>query len=512
MWLVSLLLIALGASLTFAFAPFNAWWIPFIVFPIWFFIQARSNKHAFKLAWFFSFGYFAAGVSWIHVSIAEHGGLPLIVSVAMMALLSAYLALFPALSVYLCKRFFAKHLWPLTLPFIWLIFEWCRANFLTGFPWLSIGYSQINGPLSAWIPIVGEVGLSAILILITVNLGVSLRFSRENATLRLHGLQSIIVALTFCVSGLVLNNISWSQLSGETKKVTMVQGNIEQTIRWVPEQDRPTMQKYWNLSEPHWNSDLIIWPEAAIPKLEIAATPFLELVDEKASETDTALITGIVDFNYDAKIAYNNLIGLGNDELEQNSIPYRYGHENRFSKHHLLPIGEFVPFESVLRALAPIFDLPMSSFSRGDYVQANLKANGMLLAPAICFEIAFPNQIRANLNQETDAIITVSNDAWFGDSHGPHQHLEIAQMRAKEFGLPIFRSTNTGVTAFIDHNGAILSVAPQFEDSVLTQNVQLVKGFTPYRMLGNVPSYLFFFVLFILGVIIHRKIRTKNNK
>jgi apolipoprotein N-acyltransferase len=291
------------------------------------------------------------------------------------------------------------------------------------------------------------------------------------------------------------------------KRVSMVQGNIEQTIRWVPEQDSPTMQKYLDLSSEHWNADLIIWPEAAIPKLEIAATAFLEFVDDKAAETNTALITGIVDVNYNTEKIYNNLISLGNDELSQNTIPYAYGHKNRFAKHHLLPIGEFVPFESILRTLAPIFDLPMSSFTRGSYVQANLLANGIKLAPAICFEIAFPNQIRANLNDDTDAIITVSNDAWFGNSHGPHQHLEIAQMRAKEFGLPVLRSTNTGVTAFVDHKGMISAIAPQFEDTVLTHDILLVTGTTPYRELGNLPAYVFFLVLFIIGTLLQRKIK-----
>ncbi len=378
---------------------------------------------------------------------------------------------------------------------------------MTGFPWLSIGYSQLKGPLSGWIPIIGEIGVSAVLILITVNLGLTLRLIQAHTSWRIKGLQTIIVGVIFCVSGLVLNSINWTQPSGEIKRVSMVQGNIEQTIRWVPEQDDPTMGKYWDLSSEHWNSDLIIWPEAAIPKLEIAATDFLELIDKKATETNTALITGIVDVNYSTEKIYNNLISLGNDKLSQNTIPYAYGHKNRFAKHHLLPIGEFVPFESILRTLAPIFDLPMSSFTRGSYVQANLLANGMKLTPAICFEIAFPNQVRANLNDDTDAIITVSNDAWFGNSHGPHQHLEIAQMRAKEFGLPVLRSTNTGVTAFVDHKGAISAIAPQFEDIVLTQDVLLVTGKTPYRELGNFPAYLFFLLLFIIGIFFQRKIK-----
>ena len=495
------MLVILGASLTFAFAPFSAWWLPFLVLPIWFLVQSQQTKHSFTLAWSFSFGYFAAGISWIHVSISVHGGLPLIASIGMMSVLCAYLALFPALAMYLTNRFFNRQLWPLTLPLFWLILEFARANFMTGFPWLSIGYSQLNGPLSGWIPLIGEIGVSAILVLITVNLGLMLNQFQTTKRLANNQLQAIFVGIILCISGLVLDSVDWTQESGEIKRVSMVQGNIEQTIRWVPEQDRPTMQKYWNLTSEHWDSDLIIWPEAAIPKLEIAATDFLELLDEKATQTNTALITGIVDVNYNTKKIYNNLLSLGNDELNKNTLPYKYGHTNRFAKHHLLPIGEFVPFESILRKLAPIFDLPMSSFTRGSYVQTNLLANGMTLAPAICFEIAFPSQIRANLNDNTDAIVTVSNDAWFGDSHGPHQHLEIAQMRAKEFGLPVLRSTNTGVTAFIDHKGKISALAPQFKDTVLSADVLLVTGKTPYRELGNWPVYLFFLILFVIALL-----------
>jgi apolipoprotein N-acyltransferase len=264
------------------------------------------------------------------------------------------------------------------------------------------------------------------------------------------------------------------------------------------------MNKYRELTQAHWSSDIVIWPEAAIPKLEIASKGFLSELDELANNTNTALITGIVDYNYETGDIYNNLLAIGNDQANENSIPYRYGHNNRFSKHHLLPIGEFVPFQSILREIAPIFDLPMSSFTRGDFVQRNLIANGLYLAPAICFEIAFPSQISANLSEQTDAIITVSNDAWFGNSHGPHQHLEIAQMRAKEFGLPVLRATNNGLTAFIDHNGKIMQQAEQFAATTITESIPLVTGMTPYRSYGNIPSYLIFGLLFVSGLFLQR--------
>jgi apolipoprotein N-acyltransferase len=501
----ALILVVLGASNTLAFSPFNWWWLPFLSFSLWFYLQSRSEDKHFALAWCFGFGYFGAGISWVHVSIAEHGGLPLIASVGMMMLLCGYLAIFPAITLWLSNKFMKRAAWPLALPFLWLVLEWCRAHFLTGFPWLSIGYSQLYSPLQGWLPVIGEIGVSALFILITVSIGQNLRVQKIGKSWQLSGLRSLFILAIAMISGAVLNQNEWATPRGQSTEVTMVQGNIAQTMRWVPEQDRPTMNKYRELTQAHWSSDIVIWPEAAIPKLEVATKGFLRELDEQANGTNTALITGIVDYNYETGKIYNSLLALGNDLRNENTIPYRYGHNNRFSKHHLLPIGEFVPFESILREIAPIFDLPMSSFTRGDFVQRNLAANGTNLAPAICFEIAFPKQISANLTEQTDAIITVSNDAWFGNSHGPHQHLEIAQMRAKEFGLPVLRATNNGLTAFIDHKGKITQQAEQFAATTITETISLVSGKTPYRMFGNIPTYFVFGLLFVSGLFLQRK-------
>jgi apolipoprotein N-acyltransferase len=307
------------------------------------------------------------------------------------------------------------------------------------------------------------------------------------------------------VSGFALNQYQWAKPTGESARIAMVQGNIEQALRWTPEQDQPTMDKYKTMTADHWDNDVIIWPEAAIPKLEPVATDYLSEMDNIAARTNTGLITGIVNYNFETREAYNNLIALGQryqddkDEGKTSRGHYHYFHANRFAKHHLLPIGEFIPFEDWIRGLAPIFDLPMSSFSRGDYQQVNLEAKGYHFAPAICFEIAFPRQISANLYHNTDFIITVSNDAWFGGSHGPAQHLEIAQVRAKEFGLPVLRATNNGITAFIDHRGQIQSRLPQFETAVLNDIIQQVKGYTPYRTFGDWPAWCLSLVIFCIA-------------
>nr|WP_306305324.1 apolipoprotein N-acyltransferase [Glaciecola sp. KUL10] len=480
-----------GASLTFAFAPFDHWWLAFLVLPISIFIIKISKHSGFKHGFCFALGYFGVGISWVHVSIADFGGLPLIGSIALMLLLCGYLALYPAVVFMLLKRYVKIQHWPIVLPLLWLIMEWLRARFLTGFPWLSIGYSQLEGPLNGLFPVVGEIGVSTILVCLSASLALGL------VRKRIH--YSIILCTVVLATSYSIQNIDWVTVD-KTKnaKVTMVQGNIPQSLRWTPEQDIPTMQKYLTMTEEHWDSDLIIWPEAAIPKLEPIASEFIDLLDRRATSEHAALITGIVNYQFETERVYNNLIALGLDTKTQNTIPYRYMHSNRFAKHHLLPIGEFVPFESFLRGLAPIFDLPMSSFTRGDYQQHNLKVKGFNLTPAICFEIVFPAQIAANLYDDTDAIITVSNDAWFGDSHGPHQHLQIAQVRAREFGLPVFRATNNGVTAFVDHKGEISKIAPQFKDATLTNSVTFVEGKTPYRIYGDYPTWLFFVFLNLL--------------
>lgn len=457
--------------------------LPLAIFAI------QKNKHSgFKLGFSFGLGYFGAGISWVHVSIAEFGGLPLIGSLGLMLLLCGYLALYPAIVFLLLKRYVSALYWPIVMPLLWLIMEWLRTRVLTGFPWLSIGYSQLEGPLNGLFPIIGEIGVSALIICLSSSLALGILLKKIHFPIMLN-----VLVLTVSI---VIKNVQWVDINKENPiKVTMIQGNIPQSLRWTPEQDIPTMQKYLRMTEAHWDSDLIIWPEAAIPKLEPIASEFIGLLDRRATEEQTALVTGIVNYQFETERVFNNLIALGLDTPTRNTIPYRYMHSNRFAKHHLLPIGEFVPFESFLRDVAPIFDLPMSSFTRGDYQQHNLKVKGYNLAPAICFEIVFPAQIAANLYDNTHAIITVSNDAWFGDSHGPHQHLQIAQVRAREFGLPVFRATNNGVTAFVDHLGEIVEIAPQFKDVTLTHKVSFVEGKTPYRIFGDYPTWLFFILL-----------------
>lgn len=506
----------LGLVLVFAYAPYGQYWLMFIALPLWFkLLDKTTAKTAAGIGFFFAFGWFASGISWVHVSIELFGGMPLVVSLLLMLLLCLYLAIYPALACYLAARLSKnRQLNLLLLPATWTLAEYLRNTLLTGFPWLSLGYSQIDSPLRFIAPIFGEVGITFFILVISIALYYLVWPSKKIVQVR--------ACLTLFVAGLalvLLPRVQWLTPSGESLKTALVQGNIEQELKWQPEQEWPTLVKYLNLTKQHLNSDIIVWPESAIPALEPRVQDFLTTLDELAYQNDSAIITGVLNYNYQRKQYFNGLVTVGqtntkaqlssqNTELtnRQNQVgSYSYNHDNRFYKYHLLPIGEFVPFEDWLRPLAPFFNLPMSSFSRGDYVQNNLLAKGQHVLPLICFEIAFPEQLAANFTEQTSVLLTVSNDAWFADSHGPHQHMEIARMRALEFGRPLLRSTNTGITASVDAYGQFIDRLPQFEQGVLVSHIELVTGNTPFSRWQKYPVFILSLLLFISIVVIERK-------
>jgi len=505
-----------GLSLVFAYAPFSQWWLVFIVLPLWFCHLGKQTDHlaniedtsknkaknhrkaVTKHGFIFALGWFASGISWVHVSIDQFGGMPLIISLLLMLLLCCYLALYPALALYIVSRLSPKkqlNLW--LIPGVWLVTEYLRGVVLTGFPWLSLGYSQIGGLLSSLAPIIGEVGITATVLLICVTISKIITSHSKKTAI------SVLACIIFLT--LLAQQQTWLTPSDKTIKVALVQGNIKQEMKWQAEQQWPTMLKYLDLTRVNYDADLIVWPESAIPAIESLSTSqeFLDMANRSANLNNSAIITGIINYNFESKEYFNSLIVLGNKHNDEQQGAYYYNNRNRYYKNHLLPIGEFVPFADLLRPLAPFFNLPMSSFTRGNYVQNNLIANDLNILPLICFEIAFAEQLAANFTDETNILLTVSNDAWFGNSHGPHQHMEIARMRALEFGRPLLRSTNNGVTAITDHLGNIQAQAPQFEQYVLKAEVNLVTGKTPYSQHWQLIHLLLPLLLIFIPLLTH---------
>ncbi|MGL5490633.1 MAG: apolipoprotein N-acyltransferase, partial [Shewanella sp.] len=411
-----------------------------------------------------------------------------------------YLALYPALTglgLAWFTRTNSHSLWRnlLLFPALWTLTEWARGWVMTGFPWIWAGYSQTEGPLKALASIIGALGLSFIIAMIAGAL--ALCFSKRYKSLL------ILLPIT-AVAAWVAPKLSQIQHTGESVKVALVQGNIPQSMKWEPEALWPTLLKYMDLSREHFDADIIVWPEAAIPAPESMVQDFLDNANKVANLNHTSIITGII--SRQQEDFYNSLIVLGNhNQKQQDSPDYESDGSNQFKKHHLLPIGEFVPFQALLRPIAPFFNLPMSSFARGDYQQPNLSALGHKVAPAICYEIAFPEQLRDSVNLGTDLLLTVSNDAWFGTSNGPLQHMEIAQMRAIELGRPLVRATNNGVTAVVDEHGNITAALPQFETGVLSATIPLVTGQTWFAKIGQTPLLILCGALLLVGFIRRQK-------
>ncbi|RLV60129.1 apolipoprotein N-acyltransferase [Parashewanella curva] len=489
-----------GASCTLSFAPYDLWGVLPVAFAISLYLgRTLGAKQGFKHWLSFGFGYFAVGISWVHVSMAEFGGIPLIASMLLMALLALYLALFPAFAGYLSRQICKDNHWQhdvLLFPALWVLMEWARGWVLTGFPWLWAGYSQTQGPLSPVAAGFGAIGLS--LLLVTLAGALAQLFQKRWQAIAVYTpllLVLIVIAPKF-------SNVT---PTGSNMKVAMIQGNIPQSTKWQPEMLWPTLLKYMDLSRNNYDADVIIWPEGAIPAPEYKVSDFLANANQSANLNDSAIVTGIIS-QTGPQTFYNSLVVLGNTRKKhQANGDYTPHSDNEYRKHHLLPIGEFVPFESILRPIAPLFDLPMSSFTRGSYVQPDLLALGYHITPAICFEITFPEQVRNNLKANSDVILTVSNDAWFGTSIGPLQHMQIAQMRAIELGKPVLRATNNGVTAVVNPKGKITEQLPQFKTGILRANVPLMKGETLFYKLGQLPVLLLCGLVVAIGFVYSRK-------
>jgi apolipoprotein N-acyltransferase len=462
-----------GAVLPLAFAPFR--WFPLaVISPAILFLtfQSITPRRALWRGWLFSLGLFGVGVSWVQISVHQFGLPVLAFSVSITALFVAFLALFPALTGYLANRYFPENSairMQLVLPALWVLMEWVRGWFLTGFPWLNLGYSQIHSPLAGLAPIAGVYGVSLAAALSAGLLSyLCLNRRRVWRLALLAGLWAM---------GWLAAQVSWTTASPVTIRAVLIQGNVGIADKWLPEQRATTLDQYLLLTEPHWGSaQLIVWPETAIPAFYSEVKHFIAALQRRAEETETTLLTGIPFRNQTMGEYYNSVIELGADP-------------GIYHKQHLVPFGEFMPFAPVFGAVLDFLDIPMSSFSRGNGDQQLLRVAGQAVGVSICYEDAFGEEVIKAL-PEAQFLVNVSNDAWFGHSIAPHQHLEIAQMRALETGRYLLRSTNTGISAVISPSGKVIARSPQFQPHALTAEIHPHRGATPYARFGNTPVVL----------------------
>jgi len=486
-----------GALTPLSLAPVNLWLMA-IVSPtlLALLLYKRSARHSLQLSISFGLGLFGVGASWVYVSIHDFGYAPVWLAALLTALFAAGLALIFALPFYVLGKLKPSSNGQYTLTFaaLWVLGEWSRSWLLTGFPWLFSGYSQLQTPLAGWAPTGGVFTVS----LVTLLSAASLTYCLTEVQRR-RQLLALTLASTLWLGGLGLQQLSWTQPSGDDKQVALIQANIPQEKKWQPSFLQPTLERYQKLSADSWDSDWIIWPEAALPLLYHRALPFLEEMHKQASRTNTALITGILydDVRDGRPVYYNSVIGLG----RATGVTH---------KTRLVPFGEYVPLEKWLRGLIQFFDLPASMITPGHPEQFGLQVGSERLAAAICYEIVYPDLVAASA-RHSSVILTISNDAWFGRSWGPLQHLQMAQMRALETGRYVIRGTNNGVSAIIGPDGKLRQSSQQFVQQVLRGKITPMQGQTPFMMTGSTPVIGLCFLLLVLEALPMTKYNPKHN-
>ncbi|MGI9293399.1 MAG: apolipoprotein N-acyltransferase [Pseudomonadales bacterium] len=473
-WLQSLLAICAGTLITLSLAPFDVGAAGVAALVVLLFLLANRNpRTAFARGWFFGVGLFGSGASWVYVSIYLYGNAPAPLAVLLTLLFCLGLALLSALTCYIYRRLLSNdgYMSLAVFPALWVLGEWLRTWLLSGFPWLFIGYAQIDGPLHGWAPLLGVFGISYFMALSAVCIFLLLRRNR-NYWLLIPGLVPWLL-------GPLLNTISWVQPLNKEVTVGLVQANIAQQEKWQPAKIPGHIQLHERLTEKLWGKQVIVWPEAAIPMLYANAKPIIDRLDKRAQQRNSAFFTGIPYRNDGADAGYHNsIVALGTGS-------------GIYFKRRLVPFGEYVPLENVLRGLIDFFDLPTSHFTPGPSEQSHLQANGLRVAPFICYEVVYPALLQTGNKPLPDFLLTISNDTWFGASIGPLQHLQMARMRALELGRAMIRGTNNGVSALIDADGSISAQTTQFEQEVLTGTIQLYSGKTPYARFGNNALLLF---------------------
>lgn len=499
-WSIYLQSLMLGAISTLAFAPFNLWPIAILTLTgLIVLIAGKKIRQAALVAFYWGFGFFATGISWVYVSIASFGGLPTIANLIIISLLIAYLALYPTLFAFLSAKLspnLSKFNYFCTIPCLFTLTEWLRGYLFTGFPWLWLGYSQTDGPLACLAPIIGSLGISFILALLSSSCAYSWLNWRKNRAKPI--LLALLLGTIFIVTTLV-KNINWVTPSNKETSIALVQANVAQAEKWKSKNFWSILDKYLELTS-NLKADLIIWPETAIPAKEQQVQYILKDLDNALQVSKQSLITGLIDYNN--KNYYNQIISIG---FNENNNKYNYPAARKYTKQHLLPFGEYLPFKKFFSALSPFFEQAIANFSSRKNKTTNLKAANLNLATAICYEIIFSSELRAQILPTTDAILTVSNDTWFGNSLGPIQHMQIARMRALEFARPVIRATNNGISAIVAANGKITAQLPQFKLAVLTAKITPTHGLTPFSKWGNIPLYCYMFICLILSFLFYNK-------
>ena len=481
-------ILALTAGLlsVLAFSPFEWWYL--LVPAIWllFFLWSISSpKQAFWLGFAFGIGQFGAGVSWVYVSIHTFGGMPPVLAGFSVLVFVLLLSLFPAVAgglQSLFRRFDFTVRVSIFMPVSFLVLEWLRGWIFTGLPWLSSGYAVIGTPLSGLAPI-GGVYLVGLILVFSIGVLMAVIADINRKTIFL-----LILSLVVWSAAWQLDKRSWSQPVGKQISVALIQNNVPLLDKWSATARQQIIDDYLVESDLQSDKDLIVWPEGAVPDyLNELPDIFWRRLKQHPSD-----------------FAFGALYRPNSDGAYYNTIAAVSEDVTLYNKQHLVPFGEFFPFQNLLRPVLRYLTIPMSDFSAWQSDQQPLSIAGHFAAASICYEDAFPHEWRSQVPM-AGFLLNVSEDMWFGDSLAPHQRLQMAQFRARESERPMVRSSNNGLSSLIDWRGEIQVVAPQFQRAVIEGIVQPRSGVTPYVRFGDYAALIVGIILFLFALLFGRR-------
>ncbi len=458
-----------GALLASAFAPLQ-WWpfailCPAVLMWLW---EDATPRDAAGTGFWFSFGTFLAGTYWLYVSIHDLGKAPVWLTITLMLGLVGIMALYNALIGYTVARWLPRQgmwRWLIGMPAAWLLVEWWRGWFLSGFSWLSLGYSQTDTWLARFAPIAGVYGISLLLL---VSAGALVALLRGDARVRLVAALALVVPWA---AGAALGPVRWTHPAGAAVSVAVIQADIPQQEKWQDRYQDKILERYRTMTESALGTKLIVWPEAALPQPANNLLPYIELMDRETQSRGSSLVMGVVRASADGAHYYDSILALGKKA-------------SWYSKDHLVPFAEFFPVPHFVRNWLRLMSLPYESFSRGGTHQSPLPVAGLELGPTVCYEVGY-GAYMLNMLPEADALVNVTNDAWFGHSSARYEQFQMARMRALEEGRSMIVATNNGLSAIIGPRGRVLAAAPPYERYVLRSSVTPRAGLTPYARVGN---------------------------
>ena len=479
--------LAAGALASFGFAPYAWRWAlaAGLVALFWLLRDVRPRAAAAR-GGLFGLGYFGCGVYWIAHTVHVYAHAPLWLAGGLAALLVLYLSLYPlaaaGLAARLCPPGGAARL--LCAAALFALFEWLRGRLLGGFPWTPVGQGALDTWYQGYLPALGAHGAGLLMLLSAAALAAGLRAGLRGA--------GTALALTAVVAlgGAGLGAAAWTAPAGAAQPAALVQAGVPLAERWRPDFLGKIKRRYRELTAAA-DAPLVIWPEAAIPQLYGAHRDYYRELRDGALGPAATLLTGAF-FAEDA--------GDGRRRIYTGAVNLDTG--ERYRKNRLVPFGEFTPLRGWLEPLYRRMHVRMRDLSpSGD--RPAIQVRGQEVGISICYEVIFPEHIRRTA-ATAGYLVNLSNDAWFGDTRGPWQHLEAARTRAAETGRELLRATGTGLTAALGADGGVRALAPQFEPAVLRAEVRPRAGATPYARFGDGP-FLALALAGFLGAAVRRR-------